>query len=213
MKPNKPHLLNGLVLLGGHSNRMGRDKALLNYHGSRQGHYCHTLLALFCEQVYLSCRSEQLAVPEFKRAFGALPCIPDAFPAIGPLAGILSAMQSHPESAWLVLACDMPDVDSSLIKRLVEARNPDKFATVFGYSAVERDKLFVEPMCAIYEPACLPRFLQAYHQGHTGLQALLRSFHAEAQLEVLPEPMSLPGGQSFLQSVNTPEEASHWRKP
>lgn len=213
MPPNNTSPLNGLVLLGGQSARMGTPKALLNYHGVFQGDYCRMLLGPHCQQVYVSCRTEQLDLPEFNQAFSSAPKILDQYASIGPLTGVLSAMQADPLSAWLVLACDMPLVDSNVIERLVLARNPHRLATLFGHAASGPEPLLLEPLCAIYEPACLPRFLQAYRQGQTGLQGILRSVCAEDQLEMLEAPSAQANGESLLRSVNTAREYRRWHEP
>ena len=55
--------LYGLVLTGGYSTRMKRDKFLLNYRGKSQLEYCHELLSQFCSKTFISSRQEQQNVP------------------------------------------------------------------------------------------------------------------------------------------------------
>lgn len=147
--------LYGLVLAGGRSKRMKKDKSLLKYHGISQLDYCFGLLNHFCEKVFLSVRKDQAQ----SRGYNHLPQIHDRFSNIGPLGGILSALQKHPRAAWLVLASDLPFVDSKAVEILIQRRNPSKIATVYESP---REKL-PEPLCAIYEPRSrlvLRRFLK-----------------------------------------------------
>ena len=51
--------LNGLVLAGGKSTRMGEDKGILQWYGKEQRYYVADMLATFCEEVFISCRPEQ----------------------------------------------------------------------------------------------------------------------------------------------------------
>jgi len=69
----------------------------------------------------------------------------------GPFNGILSAHNLHPEVAWLVLACDLPLMDLTALKQLVEERDADKFATSFS----NKENPLPEPVCAIWEPKAL----------------------------------------------------------
>ncbi len=105
----------GLVLCGGKSTRMGMDKALLEYHGIPQYQWATNLLAGFCDTVYCSV-SKALA----DQIEG--PIIIDNELDQGPLGGIHSAFEFNPEVNWLVMPCDMPELQSSEIELLVERK-------------------------------------------------------------------------------------------
>ncbi|MCK5391756.1 MAG: NTP transferase domain-containing protein, partial [Deltaproteobacteria bacterium] len=70
--------------------------------------------------------------------------------------GILSAMHTHPQAAWLVVACDLPYVNHETIETLVKNRNPFKMATCFK-SALSH---LPEPLCSVYEPKIRIRLLE-----------------------------------------------------
>ena len=112
-----PSPLYGLVLLGGKSTRMKRDKASLEYHGKNQSLYAYELLVPFCEKVFFSIRPGQANLESVE----GYPHIYDLGPYtdIGPLGGILSALTQIPETAWLVLACDLPFMDAATLKNLL----------------------------------------------------------------------------------------------
>ena len=148
--------LKGLVLAGGRSTRMQRDKALLDYHGCSQIDFSFRLLSEICPQVFLSCRPDQQNEAS-RRTF---PILTDQFLEMGPTSGILSALatglqQDDGPSAWLVLACDLPKADSGLLRLLVANRNPFRLATTF-----RGGDGFPEPLCSIWEPKSFPRLLQ-----------------------------------------------------
>ena len=90
----------GLVLAGGESRRMGHDKALLQRGGQSQLSYLASLLGHCTERVFVSARSDQLNDPER----GRFATIADRYEGIGPIAGILSAMDAYPDADWLVVA-------------------------------------------------------------------------------------------------------------
>ena len=136
--------LYGLVLTGGDSRRMNRDKALLDYHGRPQAEVIYGLLSEVCKQVYVSSKKDQWR----GKSLGKLPEIQDVFLGFGPLSGILSAMHAYPKAAWLVVACDLPYVNLGTIETLVKNRNPFKTATCFKNA----HNHLPEPLCSVYEP-------------------------------------------------------------
>jgi len=149
--------LYGLVLGGGRSERMGRDKAALAYHGKPQIRHSLELLEPLCARAFVSCRAEQTADP----AFAGLAQIHDAFLGLGPMGGILSALQAHPGAAFLVIACDLPFLDAATLEALTRGRDPLRAAAAF---TGPQDGL-PEPLCAIYEPRAYARALQLLGQG------------------------------------------------
>lgn len=135
----------GLVLAGGKSRRMGSDKALLRQDGETQLSRAVTMLQEQLERVFISTRADQADDVE-RRKFSR---IVDRYDDMGPVAGILSAMDTHSEVSWLVLACDLPNIDAATIAHLLQHCSTEHVAT--AYESVH-DGL-PEPLCAIYRPA------------------------------------------------------------
>src|SRR5207253_1657781 len=75
--------LYGLVLSGGQSSRMKKDKGGLNYHGISQREYLYGLLSRHCEKTFISCNEEQTS-----DIADSLPIIQDGFLNLGPTGGI-----------------------------------------------------------------------------------------------------------------------------
>ncbi|MFP4624449.1 MAG: hypothetical protein ACLFRX_09755, partial [Gemmatimonadota bacterium] len=69
---------------------------------------------------------------------------------------------AHPEAAWLVLACDRPEIDDRTVGRLLAGRDPFRFAT----SCRRPQDGLPEPLCAVYEPKSRLRLFQAAALGH-----------------------------------------------
>lgn len=134
----------GLVLAGGESRRMGRDKALLERDGRTQLERSFELLERHVERSFVSARAEQADEPERAR----FPQIVDRLSGIGPAAGILSALQRQKDVSWLVLACDLPNVDDATIDFLLRHRSRDRPFTAF----ISTCDGLPEPLCAIYRP-------------------------------------------------------------
>ena len=185
-----PAPLYGLVLAGGKSRRMGRDKTLLAYReGKPHAQYTAELLARVCDRVFYSCRTDQAGDP----AFAGLPLIPDAFDVGGPLNGILSAQKAHPEAAFLVAACDLPFLSADALAQLVRERNPSQPATAFENP--ERQAL--EPLCAIYEPGFGDTAETLIKLGLTCPTKILDALEIE-RLQ--------PASAEFLENANRPED-------
>jgi len=132
----------GLVLSGGKSTRMGRDKGTIEYHGMPQREYLFEMLQSVCDQTFLSIRAEQ------QGGIGeAWQTIVDMDRYRGPLNGLLSAHEKYPEVAWLVLACDLPLITVGAIRQLISARRPEKDATAMA----TKSSGLPEPLVAIWE--------------------------------------------------------------
>jgi molybdopterin-guanine dinucleotide biosynthesis protein A len=149
--------LQGLVLAGGQSSRMGSDKASLSIAGNTLLERAVAALSEHLPSVYVSITDKQAADPGRAR----FSLIKDELHDIGPAAGILSAHMQDPEAAWLVIACDMPLLDSALIAALIAGRDPRCDATAWLPDQVATP----EPLCTIYEPATLAAFLSKVQAG------------------------------------------------
>lgn len=170
-------MLTGLVLIGGRSLRMGSDKSVINYHGKPQRDYLYDLLGAFCSEAYLSCRAEQ--ANELSRYL----IISDIYPSEGPLGALLSAFEYNPDTAWLVVACDMPFVNADAVDFLQKNRDCSKIATAFLNLTTQ----LPEPLFCIWEPEALPVLKAAFANNQRAPTkileqnqvALLRSTHPQ----------------------------------
>ena len=178
----------GLVLAGGASSRMQSDKAALLYQGQTQLTRTVALMRAHLVEVFVSVRADQVHDP----LRSPYPLIVDAVPGSGPIAGIRSAMQSHPEAAWLVVACDLPFLSDAVIVNLLTSR-AGNIATAYRSS---HDDL-PEPLCAIWEPTAAAA-LQAYQEGGGSCP---RKFLIRANIALLA-----PLGEHALDNVNTPDD-------
>jgi molybdopterin-guanine dinucleotide biosynthesis protein A len=143
----------GLLLAGGRSERMRRDKAALVYHGRSQLEDAYARLSRHVERAFVSVRADQAGEP-LRASFAQIVDAPaaDGSRLEGPLAGIVAAQRAWPAAAWLVLACDLPFLDDRTLEHLLAQRDPARPATAFRSA---HDGL-PEPLCAIWEPASAP---------------------------------------------------------
>ena len=127
---------------------MGRDKAGLLYRDRTQLSRTVELAHSVCERVFLSLRAAQGA-PRHTDLTG-VELLRDRWPSRGPVTGILTALEAHPGHPWMILAVDLPLLNSATLQTLVAGRDSSRPFTAFRSRRDGRP----EPLCAIYEPAC-----------------------------------------------------------
>lgn len=185
---NDVPVLNGLVLSGGKSVRMGLPKDQINWHAKEQRYYLADILAHFCDKVYISCRQDQACDLDSNYK-----SINDVYSDIGPLGGVLSAFQFKPKQAWLVVACDMPFLDVDCLDLLLKSRDVNKIATAFQ----NPDDNLPEPLVTIWEPKSYPILTDSLALGKTSLRQVLLNNDAFT---------IKPSRPDILFNVNNPEE-------
>ncbi|HEV3411030.1 MAG TPA: molybdenum cofactor guanylyltransferase [Puia sp.] len=142
--------LTGVVLCGGQSRRMGRDKGLIGWDGVCWAARMGRLLAAFGMPVVYSIRAEQEAA--YSVVLPEARMVADAVEIDGPLNGLFSVHRRFVDRDLLVLACDMQDMDEVTIGELIgEYRKGG--AEFYVYYEGE----FVQPFCAVYTAAGLER--------------------------------------------------------
>ena len=181
--------LKALILAGGASQRMGQDKSQLVYYDDP--HELH--MAKLCQSLGLETYlSKRLTETDQLHGF---PVLVDRFIGLGPFGAICSAFLKEPDTAWLVLACDLPFMDRATLEKLIAHRSPGHFATAIKSAAKE----FPEPLVTIYEPKAYPRLLAMLTQGVTCARKFLINSHVQHLVLQDDRPLS---------NVNTPEEFS-----
>ena len=177
-------VIHGLVLCGGQSSRMGKDKSLINYHGKAQRDFLAELLKPFCDQVFIS-SPKNSKVSETN--------IPDHFDLDSPLNGILSAFHFEPLVTWLTVPVDMPNIDAKAIEYLIKHRDEHKTATCF----LDSEGQDPEPLFTIWEAKSKPMLFDFYNSG----QASPKKFLIENDVCLVKAP-----NVSWLTNINTEEE-------
>lgn len=151
----------GIILCGGASSRMGRDKGLLESDTGRWAEMMLENLKDIGTRSALSVNREQ--VEQYTAAFPKIELIidNDSLPLKGPLAAVLSVHVKYPEEDLFVTACDMPFMDSIVLKELynhyLEAPLKDGF--VFTNDGEP------EPLCGIYSAKALSSVKKMYDHG------------------------------------------------
>lgn len=160
----------GLVLAGGLSSRMGREKARIKVHGAGKP----DLLTRTCrvmgevlEDVWVACR------PGRPRE-GSI-CIFDRVEGLGPFGGVHAGLLAAREAgrrAVLAVSCDLPFMDEQTLRRLLRARRERPAETLLT-TFRQQETGFIEALTAIYEVEALPFFEQALSAGERKLSRIV----------------------------------------
>lgn len=184
----------GFVLVGGRSDRMGRDKALLPYRGRAMALHQAEKAAFVCGRAALVGKD-----PEPFRASGYLFVRDEAEPHAA-VYGVLAALAYSPEDVNLVLAADMPRISEAFLATLLEVAEAVAAPVVAPISGG-----VVQTLCSVWRRTALLPLTGRVLRGDLSLVDAL----ADLGGVLIPEPetASMPGGEpdAFL-NVNRPED-------
>lgn len=138
--------MTGIVLCGGQSTRMGSDKGLLPQDTGNWATHAAEKLSTLDIPVLFSINPQQF--PVYGELFPPEQLIIDneTFPVKGPLLGVLSSHLQLPAEDLFALACDMPFMETSLLKELYAHYLLDKKTLAYVFTNNGEP----EPLCAIY---------------------------------------------------------------
>ena len=190
--------LTAVLLAGGDSRRMGRDKATILFRGEplwqRQ---IELLRGLHPEKIFVSAREEPAWLP------GATELLLDEPPSRGPLSGMAKALAAMQASHLAVLAVDMPFMTSEQMQFVWD------LATMgCGVLPMIGDR--AEPLAAIYPQEAARDFSAALASDDFSLQRLCRGLVHGGKLRVL---QVAPADEELFWSVNEPGDVREGRFP
>jgi molybdopterin-guanine dinucleotide biosynthesis protein A len=180
----------GFVLVGGHSSRMGCDKALLPGRSGLLIEEITTKVAAAAGTVALVGESDRY------RHLG-LECFADLRPGMGPLGGIEAALKSGRGELNLIVACDMPSLETEWLCRLLQNSRGSNALCV----ASREPSDVVHPLCAVYRSGCLRAVREALNAGRLRLMDLVDELDA-ITLET----------STAVWNINTPQQWAAWEQ-
>ncbi len=181
---------------------MGCNKALLEVNGKLLIQTLIDRVSPVTDQILISSND-----PDCYK-FLDFPIIPDRFPGNGPLAGFQSAMLASSYSLYLLLACDLPNLKTPLLRRLLSMAE--------GFDAVIPRTLdgIAHPLCAVYRRTCLQAVERALTRGDN---KVIRTFLEDSLVVRWVEPKEGNFDDEDLANINTPEDLRnlkiHFSKP
>lgn len=187
----------GFILVGGQSSRMGSDKSQLVF-GKRTG----------VERIAAALRPltaiVRLVGSHVQVESRGLENVPDTYERWGALGGICAALGAC-QSEWaVVVACDLPLVSRDLFLRLsdlIRQSDPQTLDAIVPIQADERP----QPLCGIYRrQTCFSAAEKLIAEGEHKPRALLE--RVRTRWVEFQELADLPGSEHFFLNVNTPDD-------
>ncbi len=189
--------ITGVILAGGESRRMGKNKALLQLAGNSLVGHVIRRMHIVTDELLLITNSPS------EYAHLSLPTYEDIFPNTGALGGIYTGLSYASHDAVLCVACDSPFLEPKLLTYLV--------SYLGGYEAVmpytfckDARQTILQPLCAAYSKRCLHLIELMFQESELRAHA----FQERARVKRVPPDIWQrfdPDGTSFF-NINTPED-------
>ena len=180
--------INGYILAGGKSSRMGTDKGLLLFEGKPMIQYViEQMQPIFDKLVIVSNN------PEYAK-FG-LEVIPDLIKDIGPAGGIYTALNHSNTKLNFMVSCDMPFVTAAAIEFIITNTYESQIVLLENQGKIE-------PLFGIYSKECEGLWLQLIEQEKIKLQDMVLHF----RLKTIPVEKNEIFAATFFKNINTEED-------
>ena len=163
-----------IVLAGGKNLRLGRNKALEIIGGKSLIERVAERLEPITNQLVIVTSKEQAHLPFIHGA----EVVADIYPGKGPLGGIYTGLMVSPSEQNIVVACDMPFLNTELLRHMIEL-SP-------GYDAVvpRLGKGMMEPLHSVYSKSCLPTIRMRLDNNQLGVFSFIKQIRVRYIEEV-----------------------------
>ena len=184
--------IDGFVLAGGKSSRMGQDKALMRVEGKPLVQRAAEILRPFVREITLLAPADRYGNLGF-------PVVADKWPDQGPLAAVCTGLLSSHAEWNIFLACDLPLVSRQFLQLLVQ-----RVRATCSDAVVPRTEDGWQPLSAAYHSRCRTVFARAIQEGRRSFIGLFEEIPAEVITH--DEMVSAGVSEGELTNVNTPED-------
>lgn len=161
--------MKGIILAGGQSRRMGRDKGLMSLGGIPLVQLAAERMAHCCDEVLISVHRQQ---QDHYQAFGRV--ILDEYEEQGPLGGILSAL-TRVSGPVMFTPVDLPLLRAEELIQLRAHHSPESLVTAF----FDEEEKRWEALVSLWEPASLAIVEEYFSQNKRSVQRLLNEIDAQ----------------------------------
>lgn len=192
--------MTGVLLAGGQSRRMGRDKRFLLLEGRSLLERALAVLETIFPEVLVS-----VAEPVPELAGLRHPVVTDLLPGAATLGGVYTGLLKASHPYVFAAACDMPFLNRSVIESLTDMADEADIVMV-------RLAGKLQPTHAVYSKACLPLLERMIQDGNLKIQSLVEDQSLSVRIvdaEVFKQ--ADPHLLSFM-NVNTPADLEFVRK-
>lgn len=161
--------LTGIVLSGGKSSRMGKEKGLIDFQGKPLISYAIDALKPLVQNIIIGANNQ---LNEYKKL--GYPIVEDEIKNIGPLGGVFSTLRSSHTKYNIILSCDMPFVNTALLEYI------NKHKQGFDVVVAVHDINKIEPLCGVYAKSITPVIENAVEDGNYKLRDIFKNVRFEA---------------------------------
>ncbi len=191
----------GLVLAGGVSRRMGRDKAFLELNG-------RPLVQIVVERMVQVCAEVLIVTGDVQPYAGlGVPVVKDRFRGVGVLGGLHAGLEAASHELTLAVGCDMPFLDPNLLRAFAG------WAEGFDVALLRRGE-YVDPLHGAYRRTCLPAIETAIRAGDRRIISFFP--HVRVRYVTLEDVAPFDPDLRSFRNVNTPQEweaaRTEWRR-
>lgn len=177
--------VNGYILAGGKSSRMGKDKGLINYNGiAIVEHIIGQIKPLVNKLVIVSNNIEY-------EKFG-FEVINDLMKDIGPAGGIYTALRHTDLELNFIVSCDMPHINKDAIQFII--RN-----SIHSQITVPESDGKTEPLFGIYSKDCLKKWAELIELKKVKLKEMILHF----RLNIINVNENILFNDNFFININT----------
>lgn len=186
--------IDGYILAGGLSSRMGSDKGLLKVNNRCLIEYVIDHLKPCVDRIFIC--ADNAAYIHL-----GYPLIADSTPQAGPAGGIAAALRHATATSLFVISCDTPFVSEQLIRHIIllSAGAEITIPLVNGY---------MEPLSGVYSKSCDHDWQEMLNKGQRKMQAFIEHFN----YRVLDYKADLQSDEGAFININTPEDFENAKK-
>ena len=154
--------INGYILAGGKSSRMGTDKGLLILNGK-------AIVQIIIENLQSAVNRIIIVSNNAEYEKFGLEVIPDLIKDKGPAVGIHAALSHTDAENIFILSCDMPNITTDAIQYIMDQASHSQITLPVNHGKTE-------PLFGVYSQKCLPLWQQLIEQGMIKLQEMVTHF-------------------------------------
>ena len=154
--------MTSIILAGGKSSRLGRNKALQVIEGKSLIQWVVDRLAILSTEIIIATAHGE-AIPCSSAV--RLKTVADIYPGKGPLVGIYSGLIASSSPRAIVVGCDTPFLSVGLLEYMTQ------ICSAFDV-VIPRIKNKLEPLCAVYSKNCLVPIQESLEQDERRIRKL-----------------------------------------
>ena len=183
--------INGYILAGGKSSRMGKDKGMIIYNGK-------AIIEYIIEQLKPLVNKLVIVSNNFEYEKFGVEVINDLLKDIGPAGGIYTALNHTKEELNFIVSCDMPQINKEAIAFII------KNSTNSQITVPEKGGE-IEPLFGVYTKDCLTKWAECIKQREIKLKEMITNF----KLNIINTDDNILFNDNFFMNINTNKDLNN----